>query len=167
MLEPLIRWFEANQRPLPWRTSYDPYQVWISEVMLQQTQVETALPYFERFIRELPSIEALAQADEERVLTLWAGLGYYRRAKNLMTAARLVVEKHGGALPSDYDALLASTCPVRFSVLHSINPIRWWTETSGACSRACMGGWKPIPKRCGTQPPAPSAKASLGWSIRL
>ena len=106
MLEPLISWFEENQRPLPWRVSYDPYQVWISEVMLQQTQVETALPYYERFIRELPSVEALAEADEERVLTLWAGLGYYRRAKNLMAAARAIVEKHDGKIPSDYDALL-------------------------------------------------------------
>ena len=62
MLEPLIKWFEENQRPLPWRTSYDPYQVWISEVMLQQTQVETALPYYEKFIREFPSVEALASS---------------------------------------------------------------------------------------------------------
>jgi len=88
VLEPLIKWFEKNQRPLPWRTSYDPYQVWVSEVMLQQTQVETALPYFERFVREFPSVDALAKADEERVLKLWAGLGYYRRAKNLIAAAR-------------------------------------------------------------------------------
>jgi A/G-specific adenine glycosylase len=107
VLEPLISWFKENQRPLPWRASYDPYQVWISEVMLQQTQVETALPYYERFIRELPSVAALAKADEQRVLTLWAGLGYYRRAKNLMAAAREVVAKHGGKLPADYDALMS------------------------------------------------------------
>jgi A/G-specific adenine glycosylase len=106
VLAPLINWFEENQRPLPWRAAYDPYQVWISEVMLQQTQVETALPYYERFIREIPTIEALAHAPEERVLTLWAGLGYYRRAKHLMAAAREIVEKHDGKMPSDYDALL-------------------------------------------------------------
>lgn len=106
MLEPLINWFNENQRPLPWRSSYDPYHVWISEVMLQQTQVETALPYYERFIREFPSVESLARAEEERVLKLWAGLGYYRRAKNLMAAARDVVEKHDAKLPGDYDALL-------------------------------------------------------------
>jgi A/G-specific adenine glycosylase len=106
VLEPLIRWFEENQRPLPWRSSYDPYRVWISEVMLQQTQVETALPYYERFIREFPTIKALANADEERVLTLWAGLGYYRRAKNLMAAAREIVAKHSGNIPSDYETLL-------------------------------------------------------------
>src|SRR5258705_3042704 len=107
MIEALVAWFQENQRPLPWRGSYDPYHVWISEVMLQQTQVETALPYYERFILEFPSVEALARADEERVLKLWAGLGYYRRAKNLMAAARIVAAEHGGRVPSDYDALLA------------------------------------------------------------
>src|SRR3989454_10101277 len=75
--------------------------------MLQQTQVETALPYYERFIQEFPTIDALAAADEQRVLTLWAGLGYYRRAKNLMAAAREVVKNHNGRIPSDYDALIA------------------------------------------------------------
>src|SRR5262245_58872466 len=106
MLEALLAWFQESQRPLPWRSSYDPYQVWVSEVMLQQTQVETALPYYERFSRELPTIEALARADEERVLKLWAGLGYYRRARNLMAAAREVVEKYNGKIPSDYDVLI-------------------------------------------------------------
>lgn len=106
MLKPLVSWFEENQRPLPWRVSYDPYHVWVSEVMLQQTQVETALPYYEKFIREFPTVEALANADEERVFTLWAGLGYYRRAKNLLAAAREVVVSHNGKIPSDYDALL-------------------------------------------------------------
>lgn len=107
MLQPLVSWFEENQRPLPWRTTYDPYHVWVSEVMLQQTQVETALPYFERFIREFPSVESLSRADEQLVLKLWAGLGYYRRAKNLMAAAKLVAEKHGGKVPADYDELRA------------------------------------------------------------
>jgi A/G-specific adenine glycosylase len=106
VLKPLVSWFEEHQRPLPWRVSYDPFHVWVSEVMLQQTQVETALPYYERFIREFPNVEALAAAPAERVLTLWAGLGYYRRAKNLMAAARVVVEKHDSHVPSDYDALL-------------------------------------------------------------
>src|SRR2546423_14248209 len=74
--------------------------------MLQQTQVETALPYYQRFIQESPYIEDLARADEQRVLKLWAGLGYYSRARNLLAAARLVVETHGGKIPSDYDALM-------------------------------------------------------------
>jgi A/G-specific adenine glycosylase len=107
VLQPLVSWFEENQRPLPWRATYDPYHVWVSEVMLQQTQVETALPYFDRFIREFPTVESLSRADEELVLKLWAGLGYYRRARNLMAAARVVAEKHGGQVPSDYDELRA------------------------------------------------------------
>jgi A/G-specific adenine glycosylase len=106
MLQQLVSWFEENRRPLPWRATYDPYHVWVSEVMLQQTQVETALPYYERFIREFPTIESLALADEQRVLTLWAGLGYYRRARNFMAAAKSVVQEHGGKVPSDYDVLL-------------------------------------------------------------
>jgi A/G-specific adenine glycosylase len=106
VLEQLVNWFEENQRPLPWRASYDPYHVWISEVMLQQTQVETALPYYERFIREFPTVTHLANAHEERVLTLWAGLGYYQRARNLMAAARIVLANHNGKIPSDYDSLI-------------------------------------------------------------
>ena len=101
----LIQWFGENQRILPWRSSYDPYQVWVSEIMLQQTQVETVVPYFERWMAELPDIKALAAADEHSVLTLWAGLGYYSRARNLMEAARIVVRDHGGTLPPDYESL--------------------------------------------------------------
>jgi len=101
----LVQWFGENQRILPWRSSYDPYQVWISEVMLQQTQVETVVPYFERWMAELPDIASLATADEHRVLSLWAGLGYYSRARNLMEAARTIVREHGGALPADYESL--------------------------------------------------------------
>jgi A/G-specific adenine glycosylase len=105
MHEALIRWFAEHQRFLPWRTSYDPYHVWISEIMLQQTQVETVVPYFERWIAALPHVTALAEADEQSVLTLWAGLGYYSRARNLMDAARILVREHKGALPADYEAL--------------------------------------------------------------
>src|SRR5438477_3190069 len=106
MLQALLAWFQENQRPLPRRLAYDPYHVWVSEVMLQQTQVDTVLPYNERFIRELPTIESVARADEELVLNLWAGLGYYRRAKNLMAAACQIVENHAGQIPSDYDVLI-------------------------------------------------------------
>ena len=106
MLQPLVSWFEENQRALPWRATYDPYHVWVSEVMLQQTQVETALPYYERFMREFPCVEDLAAADEEKILTLWAGLGYYQRARNLMAAARLIVERHRGKIPPHYNSLI-------------------------------------------------------------
>jgi len=102
----LTSWFEENRRPLPWRAVYDPYHVWVSEAMLQQTQVETVLPYYEKFIREFPTVHALAIADEERVLRVWSGLGYYRRAKNLRLAAQAVVRKHAGAIPSTYEAII-------------------------------------------------------------
>jgi A/G-specific adenine glycosylase len=105
MHEELSLWFEENQRPLPWRASYDPYHVWISEVMLQQTQVETVVPYFERWMATLPGIRTLAAAGEQEVLSLWAGLGYYSRARNLMAAAVALVRDHDGEIPSDYDAL--------------------------------------------------------------
>ena len=105
MVEGLTVWFEENQRSLPWRSSYDPYHVWISEVMLQQTQVETVVPYFERWMAALPSVSALASADEQTVLNLWAGLGYYSRARNLMAAAKLIESDHNGSLPADYEAL--------------------------------------------------------------
>jgi len=107
MHEELVVWFQENQRELPWRRAYDPYQVWVSEVMLQQTQVETALPYYNRFIGELPTIQALASAGEEQVLRLWAGLGYYNRARNLLAAARRIVEEHGGVMPDSYERLRA------------------------------------------------------------
>jgi A/G-specific adenine glycosylase len=101
----LIQWFGESQRILPWRSSYDPYHVWISEVMLQQTQVETVVPYFERWMATLPDIPSLATADEHAVLSLWAGLGYYSRARNLMEAAKIIVREHYGALPADYESL--------------------------------------------------------------
>lgn len=105
MHQELIRWFVESQRALPWRASYDPYHVWISEIMLQQTQVETVVPYFERWIAKFPNVRKLAKADESSVLGLWAGLGYYSRARNLMSAAKSVAENHGGKIPSDYEAL--------------------------------------------------------------
>ncbi len=88
----LLNWFDANQRDLPWRRTKDPYAIWVSEIMLQQTQVATVIPYFERWMRRFPSIEALAQAEEPEILALWQGLGYYRRARQLLAGARSIVE---------------------------------------------------------------------------
>jgi A/G-specific adenine glycosylase len=99
----LLDWFDRNRRDLPWRRSRDPYRVWISEVMLQQTQVVTVIPYFHRFLAAFPTVHALAAAAEQDVLRLWEGLGYYRRARSLHQAARLLVAKHGGHLPDDPD----------------------------------------------------------------
>jgi A/G-specific adenine glycosylase len=94
-------------RDLPWRRTNDAYSIWVSEIMLQQTQVATVIPYFHRFMEEFPTVVDLARADEERVLFYWAGLGYYRRAKQMHAAAKLVVAKHGGIFPSDYDEIIS------------------------------------------------------------
>lgn len=96
----LIGWFEREQRDLPWRKDQDPYKVWVSEIMLQQTRVDTVIPYFNRFISEFPTIEALSNADEEKVLKAWEGLGYYSRVRNLQSAVREVHEQYGGKVPN-------------------------------------------------------------------
>jgi A/G-specific adenine glycosylase len=97
----LLAWFDRHQRDLPWRRDRDPYRIWVSEVMLQQTTVAAVVPYFERFLKRFPSLAALAAADEQDVLHLWQGLGYYRRARNLHAAARQIVADHGGQWPRD------------------------------------------------------------------
>jgi A/G-specific adenine glycosylase len=103
----LLAWFEQNARDLPWRHNRTPYRVWIAEVMLQQTQVETVIPYYTRFLDRFPTPQALAQAPLEDVLKVWEGLGYYARARNLHAAAQQVVTGHDGQLPDTYDDLLA------------------------------------------------------------
>src|SRR6185312_4450571 len=95
----LLAWYNHNQRNLPWRKTTDPYAIWISETMLQQTQVKTVLPYYERFLDTFPTVEVLARAPLARVLRLWSGLGYYRRAENLRAAARQIVRDHHAKLP--------------------------------------------------------------------
>lgn len=102
----LLAWYDEHKRDLPWRRQQDPYAVWLSEVMLQQTRVETARGYFERFLQRFPTVTDLALADESQVLKMWEGLGYYSRARNLHRAAQAVVEHHDGRLPATYDALL-------------------------------------------------------------
>jgi A/G-specific adenine glycosylase len=97
----LPAWFDRHARKLPWRRNRDPYAVWVSEIMLQQTQVGTVIGYFDRFLAALPTIEALAAADEHDVLRLWEGLGYYRRARQLHRAAKIIVTEHGGEFPRD------------------------------------------------------------------
>jgi A/G-specific adenine glycosylase len=99
----LLRWFAKHQRDLPWRHDRDPYRIWVSEVMLQQTQVATVIPYFERFVTAFPTLASLAKASEQQVLRLWEGLGYYRRARDLHRAARQLVADHAGQLPDDLE----------------------------------------------------------------
>jgi len=103
----LLAWYRAHHRRLPWRDTEDPYRVWVAEVMLQQTQAPTVLPYYERFLTRFPTVQALAEAPLEEVLKQWAGLGYYARARHLHRAAQIVVAEHGGQLPADSASLLA------------------------------------------------------------
>lgn len=102
----LLNWYAGRRRPFPWREEATPYRVWVSEIMLQQTRIEAALPYFERFINALPTVRALAEVEDDRLLKLWEGLGYYSRARNLKKAARIILNDCGGVLPPEYDKLL-------------------------------------------------------------
>jgi A/G-specific adenine glycosylase len=104
---PLLRWYGRYARDLPWRRTRDPYAVWVSEIMLQQTQVATVVPYYERFLERFPDVAALATAPEEEVLAAWSGLGYYRRARALHAAAQRIVDEHGGRLPETAEELRA------------------------------------------------------------
>jgi A/G-specific adenine glycosylase len=103
----LLAFFDASARDLPWRRSGDPYAIWVSEVMAQQTRIDTVIPYYEDWLRRFPDVHALADAPLDDVLKAWEGLGYYSRARNLHAAARVVAERHGGAVPGDYAALRA------------------------------------------------------------
>lgn len=103
----LLPWYKNNKRDLPWRQDKDPYHIWLSEIMLQQTRVEAVKGYYARFLCALPTIESLSNADDELLLKLWEGLGYYSRVRNLKKAARVIMEKHNGRFPSDHKAVLA------------------------------------------------------------
>ncbi len=102
----IVPWFKKNARDLPWRKTSDPYKIWISEMMLQQTTVSTVIPYYNNFLQKFPSVHDLARAREDDVLRAWEGLGYYQRAKNLLKGAQFIVEKYGGVIPETRDALL-------------------------------------------------------------
>jgi A/G-specific adenine glycosylase len=103
----LLKWYDANLRDLPWRDSHDAYAIWVSEVMLQQTQVQTVIPFFRNFLKSFPTIQALADANSQELLHAWAGLGYYSRVRCLQKAAQEIVKKHGGRFPETYCDLLA------------------------------------------------------------
>jgi A/G-specific adenine glycosylase len=103
----LLDWFSANARDLPWRKTRDPYAIWVSEIMLQQTQVKTVIPFWNRWMRELPTVEAAANANADKIHKLWEGLGYYTRVRNLQKAAQMILEKHGGKFPDNFDDVLA------------------------------------------------------------
>jgi A/G-specific adenine glycosylase len=126
----LVTWFEQNARDLPWRRSNDPYAVWVSEIMLQQTQVATVIPYFERWMRAFPTVQSFAAAPREGTLKLWEGLGYYTRVANAQRAAGEIVAKHGGRFPSKFEDILALPGIGRY--------------TAGAISSIAFGQPRPI-----------------------
>ena len=107
LAQPLLAWYDIHRRILPWREEVSPYRTWVSEIMLQQTRVAAVLPYFQRFMEAFPTVEALAQADTERLMKLWEGLGYYSRARNLQKAACILTEQYGGRFPETYRELTA------------------------------------------------------------
>src|SRR6266568_8545139 len=107
LVDALLGWFRRNARDLPWRRTCDPYGIWVSEVMLQQTQVKTVLAYWERWMHALPNIVTLANAKPEKVRKLWEGLGYYTRVRNMQQAARIIMEKDGGRFPENFEEIMA------------------------------------------------------------
>ncbi|MBS4762430.1 A/G-specific adenine glycosylase [Carnobacteriaceae bacterium zg-ZUI252] len=102
----LLEWYDANKRDLPWRQTKDPYAIWVSEIMLQQTQVVTVIPYFKNFMHQFPTISALASAPEQQLLKAWEGLGYYSRVRNMQTASQQIMNHYNGVMPNTYDELL-------------------------------------------------------------
>ena len=106
IVQPLLKWFETHQRELPWRKDRQPYHVWVSEIMLQQTRIEAVKKYYARFMEELPDVESLSLVSEDRLLKLWEGLGYYSRAKNLKKAAQMIMEEYNGEFPDSYEKII-------------------------------------------------------------
>ena len=106
IVEPLLEWYQNNRRMLPWRENKNPYCIWISEIMLQQTRIEAVKRYYARFMEELPTVHDLANISEERLLKLWEGLGYYNRARNLQKAAKMIEDKYHGEMPNTYEELV-------------------------------------------------------------
>ena len=155
-LRRLCAWYQQGHRDLPWRHTRDPYAVWISEIMLQQTRVQAVIPYYERFMRELPTVQALAEVPEEQLLKLWEWLGYYFRARNLQKAARTVCAEFDGYMPCDRDALLtlsgigaytagAAHSPVRRSAHRPSHPAPSMPDCSLRDTRAASRAAIPAP----------------------
>ena len=142
--EPLIQWFELNRRLLPFRQEPSAYHIWVSEIMLQQTRVSAALPYYERFVAELPDPAALAACDPDKLRKLWQGLGYYNRVNNMQKAARIVCEQYGGDLPADYDALRSLPGIGDYTAGTTTTPTSWPRQRR-----------KPLPCGCWTRCPRP------------
>lgn len=106
IVQPLVKWYQKNKRELPWRQGNNPYHTWLSEIMLQQTRIEAVKDYYIKFLKELPTIQDLAQVEEEKLLKLWEGLGYYNRARNLKKAAQAIAKEYYGEMPRSYEELI-------------------------------------------------------------
>ena len=136
----LLPWYRENRRELPWRQTADPYRIWVSEIMLQQTRVEAVKGYYARFLDRLPDIAALAHCDDDELHKLWEGLGYYSRVRNLKKAARVIEERHGGLFPSDHAAVPGSARHRRLyrrsHLLHRLLP----AHPGGGRQRAARAG---------------------------
>lgn len=162
IVEPLLIWYGRGQRVLPWRSDPAPYAVWVSEVMLQQTRVEAVLPYFERFMRALPTIRDLAEAPEQVLLKLWEGLGYYNRVRSLQKAAKIVMERYGGVLPGRAEDLI---------LLPGIGEY-----SAGAIASIAFGQRQPavdgnvlrvVSRYCGSRADITRGKVRSAWARRL
>ena len=106
MRKKLLEWYDVNQRDLPWRKTRNPYQIWVSEIILQQTQIITGTKYYHRFIKKFPNIRSLAKAEDVDVLKIWEGLGYYNRALNMLNSAKIILNQYGGLFPVNYSELI-------------------------------------------------------------
>lgn len=107
LVTPTLQWYDQHKRQLPWRKDKNPYHIWVSEIMLQQTRVEAVIPYYERFMQALPTIEALAECEEDPLLKLWEGLGYYNRVRNMQKAAKFICAQYDGQMPQTYEQIVA------------------------------------------------------------
>src|SRR6185369_892667 len=167
----LLQWYRRNARELPWRATRDPYRVWVSEIMLQQTQVATATPYYERFVARFPSVRALARAPLDRVLAAWSGLGYYRRARHLHEAAGIVVREHAGRVPSE-PGTFAPLAARPWSIRRPADARALWALAEQLLDRRSPGDWNqalmelgatvctPRAPRCGACPVRHACRAA-------
>ena len=165
----LIDWYGVNGRDLPWRRTRDPYRIWLSEVILQQTRIAQGMDYYLRFIARFPDVGALAAADEDEVLKLWQGLGYYSRARNLHAAARQVIERYGGRFPAAY-ADVRSLKGVGDYTAAAVCSIAYDAPCAVAMSTACCHGsstsiWPSTPPRAAKRSPRLPTNNSTGVGL--
>lgn len=143
----LLAWYDQQKRDLPWRHDHDPYHVWISEIMLQQTQVQTVIPYYNRFMKQFPNVQSLAEANEDDLMKAWEGLGYYSRARNLQKAANQLVHDYGGKWPTTVEGLqsLSGIGPYTAGAIGLISPLRRLMVMPTGYLPACLKLMRTLP----------------------